>query len=180
MRSTQRGRASASRCGPLCGDRKLRSRRDYFARRDIHVSEPSCGYVRDVLRRCDERGLKSGDKVWGVGSDVRRRSDWILQTRGSSALLCAGRNLRRSYDGVLQLRRNASDLGSGRHGGFRNRQSRLLRGIRPGDDVGQRHIRFQLDLGRSDDGLLAIVGFAWNRNDRLRREFGIGLARTLG
>ena len=30
--------------------------------------------------------------------------------------------------------------------------------LRPGHDIGQRHIMIQLDVGRSDDGLGAIVG----------------------
>ena len=180
MRGSQGRRSSAAGHCSLCGYRELRRGSDHFARRDIHVSKTSRGRGRDVLRRSYERGLKSGSKVRSVGSDVRRRrGDRILQAQGTSALLCVSCILRRSHYGILQLRCHAGYLGSGRERRGRNHQSRLLGRVGPGDHVGHRDIRFQFDLGRSDDGLRAIVGFAWNRDDGLRREFRVGLAGTI-
>ena len=49
------------------------------------------------------------------------------------------------------------------------RDRRLRWSLRPGHDVGQRYIVIQLDVGRSDDGLAAIVGLGRYRNNRLRR-----------
>ena len=76
----------------------------------------------------------------------------------------------------MQRWRETSDLGSGRERSRRNRQARFLDRVGPSHDVGQRDVGFQLDLGRGDYGLGAIVSLAWDRNDGLGRELGISFA----
>ncbi len=48
---------------------------------------------------------------------------------------------------------------------------------RPGDDVGQRHVMIQFDLGRRDDRLVIVVGLRRDGEDLLPRQLGRALAR---
>ena len=97
-----------------------------------------------VCRLHIRSGRYSGVKALWHGSELR------LDLRG-----------RRNY-GWLYVRQLRNRMSCG----HRYRRRRMV----PRNHIRNRNIVFELHIRRADDGLLSIVGFRRNRNNRLRRE----------
>ena len=104
-------------------------------------------------RRLDHRGLRGPQSARGFR--VQLRSGGYRGLRKHRRPLAIGwHRFRRGRD------RSTGSVGSSQVGRRRRRCQRhggLGRGLRPGHDIGQRHIMIQLDVGRSNDGLGAVV-----------------------
>lgn len=80
---------------------------------------------------------------------------------------------------VLQLWGNTCDVSCGRQRCRRNLQARLLYRVRPSHRVRQGHIMGDLYIRRRHDRLRAVVALSWHRDYGLRREFRVGLRRSI-
>ncbi len=134
---------------------KLRSGSNHRTVCDVEIAETARCASRYVGWRSDHGSLRSLKHFPRYRCDVRRRRD----------------------NGAFHAWREARDLG--RRNGWSG-ADRKLRLSRPCDDVGQRNVMLQLNIGRRDDGLRAIVRFRRQGNDGLSRVLRIGLAGLSG